>query len=261
MSNKLIFENWIPTPRERFLKYGYYIARKVFDPGYIQELRDHFVTRIGEQKEAMATIAIDICQPRYQSFVTHPVAQTLLRSLGCPDLKLYSGYFIPKPAGEGRRPWHYDWSCWNEPQSYEELGPEIALMYYFQKTDDTNGCLEVWPGSHRNLTRGHAFEKHEEWFLPQPDGIQLHVEPGDVVVADARTLHATMANNSDQPRLMATIWYWSNWSGMSEDFRARFQERNPAGSRLGSLYAASDRPYFADYPLRAFPDRERMGRR
>ena len=100
-------------------------------------------------------------------------------------------------------------------------------MYYLTDTTSENGCLRVLPGTHRKEHPLHAQlglahsddvrsgDTEEEAqarvaaspaHAPQPDEVHVPVKAGDVVIGDARVLHGAVANTTDEPRALLTLW-------------------------------------------------------
>jgi ectoine hydroxylase-related dioxygenase (phytanoyl-CoA dioxygenase family) len=130
-------------------------------------------------------------------------------------------------------------------------------MMYFTPTNELNGALETVPGSHVNWWTD-DFKVHEDWFRKHPEAEVVVSNPGDLVVTDARTLHATTANTSQEPRMMATLWYLTDWQNMTPEFRAFKAMRDEAHwAPFGDLWPSTDRP-FAEYRMRNAPRPEDM---
>lgn len=237
---------------------GYCIFSNLFNKSFINELRLHFQKRVHEQKNPFDTIAMDY-RPEYMSLYIHPcVVKVLREELGCPDPKFHASYFINKNPGESRRSWHHDWYAWDEPLSTNNLGPQIGLMVYFNPTNECNGCLEVIPKSHR-VWQNDYFTDYQLYMKPHPDSVQVISNPGDLVIVDARTFHATKGNTSQEARMMCTMWYFTNWKSMTAKFRAYRATRDEYVKKLlGDFYPCSDVPFYPDYPSRIYAKREEM---
>ena len=139
---------------------------------------------------------------------------------------------LTKPAHGPALYWHQDWMRWNDPLSCSPWPQIMFISYYLQGTSVENGCLRVIPGSHlrriplhdRLVTaheRGARFieEDHPVMFSRQPEEVDVPVGPTDLVLADARLLHAAHANRTDQPRDLLLLWHSrpdtvpADWSG------------------------------------------------
>lgn len=147
--------------------------------------------------------------------------------------------------------WHYDWFAWDDPVSYAPEPGQIFAMYYLQDTQPENGCLRAIPGSHRRPNPLHllldephsaaltaAQDMQAPEFSTRPDEVDVAVRAGDLVLGDARLLHAAHANSSEHRRSLITIWYQPDFDGLPEAVKAsmvaklhRPAENYPAAAR------------------------------
>lgn len=169
-----------------------------------------------------------------------PAAIDVLRNLGYPNPRFYSGYIISKPP-EMAPPlyWHQDGILWNQPVSYTDTPHQFFLMYYLIDTNRENGCLRVIPGSHLRRHRLHRFphktqyeDDHHPALQEDTDELDVPVKVGDLVIGDARLLHSAHPNHSNQRRTVITLWFCPTFEEMPENIQAfygcKYHER-PAG--------------------------------
>jgi hypothetical protein len=148
--------------------------------------------------------------------------------------------------------WHQDWMRWNDPLSCTPWPQTIFLSYYLEDTDIDNGCLKVIPGTHtKRITlhdqlvtaheQGARFieESHPIMFSNHPDQVDVKTRAGDLVLGDARVLHAARKNQTDQRRNLLLLWHNrpetvpEYWDGeISEIIRNRDPEASYAGTRV-----------------------------
>jgi ectoine hydroxylase-related dioxygenase (phytanoyl-CoA dioxygenase family) len=134
--------------------------------------------------------------------------------------------------------WHYDWFTWEDPASYAPLPLQVALMYYLVDTTRENGCLRVIPGSHihhnplhdllaaphsAELSTATNMERAEFW--DRPDEVDVPITAGDVLIADARLLHAAHANETDERRTLITLWYQPDFAALPERMQAQIAKK------------------------------------
>lgn len=158
--------------------------------------------------------------PIFGELIAYEPALNCLRGMGYQDINYTDGYIISKPPAGPRLFWHYDWHHFDEAISLGEEPPQLFIMYYFTDTTRHNGCLRVVPESHRrhtplhdrisgshtkDLSGGNVLEKPE--FQDYEGEIDVPVKAGDMLIGDARLLHAAHANNSDKNRSLLTLWY------------------------------------------------------
>ncbi len=151
------------------------------------------------------------CQPARQA----------LEELGFGDFKRGGGVIIlTKEPNAPALYWHQDWMRWNDPLSCTPWPQTIFLSYYLEETGIENGCLRVIPGTHlkriplhdRMVTaheQGARFidEKHPIMFSDHPDQVNVFSNPGDLVIADARVLHAAYKNQTGERRNLILLWH------------------------------------------------------
>ena len=59
-------------------------------------------------------------------------------------------------------------------------------------------------------------------FVRHPDEIDIEVEPGDLVIGDARLLHAAHANQSEEERTCLTLWYHPRFMALPDPIKAAY---------------------------------------
>ncbi len=158
--------------------------------------------------------------PVFADLIAHEPSLDCLRGMGYPHIHYTDGYIISKPPGGPRLFWHYDWHHFDQPISWGAEPPQLFFMYYFTDTTRENGCLRVVPGSHRRHTRlhdlisgSHSKELAEgenpdrPEFMDYEEEIDVPVKAGDLLIGDARVLHAAHSNQSGKNRSLLTLWY------------------------------------------------------
>ena len=145
-----------------------------------------------------------------------------------------SGYVISKPPHSPGLFWHQDGHLWGHPIGYTEKPQQYFLMYYLVDTNRHNGCLRVLPGSHlkrhalHNLQRvahqddgvSRGTEINHPAFSVAEGEIDVPVRAGDLVIGDARMLHATHPNCGNAHRTVITIWYWPAFDDLPPEVKA-----------------------------------------
>ena len=164
--------------------------------------------------------------------IEHP--SRLMQALGLGDFKSGGAFqIISKPSSAPALYWHQDWARWDDPISASPWPQQVFLNWYLTDTTVENGCIRVIPGTHRrriNLHEhlvqaheggGYAIEETNEWmFLDHPEAIDVPVKTGQLLIGDARLLHGTRPNNSEQRRTVLLGWFYrrsnevpSDWDG------------------------------------------------
>ena len=225
--------------RRQLIEEGYCRLTGVAPHGLIEEIRKA-ADRIAEgaseehkrQRRLQGTIIDVYGHPEMAPLISLPSAQKALGELGFPNSKFYSGYIISKPPETAPALfWHQDGFGWNEPISYTDTPVQFFLMYYLIDTNRNNGCLRVIPRSHRKRHRLHglppahseeiqkAADGHPALEL-DPDEVDVPVKAGDLVVGDARMLHAAHPNRSNQRRTVITLWFCPTYHQLPETLQA-----------------------------------------
>ncbi len=116
--------------------------------------------------------------------------------------------------------WHQDFTNWNHPEAASRWPTRIFLSYYLTNTTRENGCLRVIPGTHHMRIDLHDFlpAAHGEEiqavedlshpaFMDHPNAVDVPVKSEDLVIADARVLHAAWPNRTGKRRTLLLQWY------------------------------------------------------
>lgn len=116
--------------------------------------------------------------------------------------------------------WHQDFMKWQSPEAATPWPTRIFLSYYLTDTTRENGCLRVIPGSHRKRHELHDIlpDAHGDEiqavddlahpaFADYPDAVDVPLQAGDLVIADARIMHAAWPNQTDQRRTLLLAWH------------------------------------------------------
>lgn len=152
--------------------------------------------------------------------IEHP--SEIMDELGLGDFKAGGAFqIISKPKNGPPLYWHQDWARWDDPLSLSPWPQQVFLNWYLSDTNPENGCLRVIPGSHlkrfdlhENLVPpheggGYEVKETNEWmFFDHPNAVDVPVRTGELVIADARLLHGTHANNTSVRRTVLLGWYF-----------------------------------------------------
>ena len=223
-----------------YQEHGYYIGQGLVDPTTLGVL-EHDFDRIAEQIQAggananarwdhETTTAID--NDRSTVVIhTHQVqkfsaawAQWLfdhryldvVESLIGPDIIMHHTKLFLKPAGRGAAfPPHQDYGYFRT-----ITHSMMAAVVYLSESNESNGCVRVWPGSHKLgpidplESRGGStsFAKR----FPIEDSIPVEVKAGDVMFFNYLTVHGSLANRGATPRKSVLVQLHSGKDSMIE---------------------------------------------
>lgn len=196
------------------------LDRRTVDPKYRYQGSDFHVgaDRLRGQPRAVHCSEFS---PLVDALVDLPEAWEVCRMLGfegqTPDDMII---VLSKPPYGHPLYWHQDMMNWNHPEAASPWPTRVFLSYYMTDTTLDNGCLRVIPGTHLKriplhdlLPPAHGPEiqaltdlSHPA-FQDHPDAIDLPVKAGDLVINDARVLHAARANNTTERRTLVLQWH------------------------------------------------------
>ncbi len=173
------------------------------------------------------------CDPCVSLILHQPAAVGAVKdAVGGSDLRWISAYITSKAPQSPPLFWHQDWWCWDDPVSFNECAPQVAVLCYLTETSAQTGALRVLPGSHRHA---HAVHQH----LPDPHGaearalpldhmamtdcdgqVTISLRPGDAAVIDYRLLHGTHANKAGFRRDALLLSFAPAWRLLPQALRA-----------------------------------------
>ena len=174
--------------------------------------------------------------PDLADIIGNPRALHELERMGLTDVTFWKAVIISKFPGGPRLYWHQDCMMWQDPRAYSAIAPMIFLMYYLEDTTPFNGCLQVLPGSHRrrhplhDIGQPHTNEVNsmenpdDPRFRDHEGAVDVPVNAGDLVIGDARLLHAAHPNCSDRHRTVITIWLYPLFSDLQEPTQRWFHD-------------------------------------
>ena len=202
----------------------------------------------------------------FAELIALPAALDALARLGFTEVTYTDGYIISKPPHSPQLFWHYDWFAWAEPQMFTLPPPQVFCMYYLTDTCRENGCLRVIPGSHtrhnplhhvidepHSAMLGTAEDLDRPEFAQRPDEIDVPVRAGELVIGDARLLHAAHPNGSERRRTVLTLWYQPDYPSLPEQVKAQMvaktQPLAEAWSVEGKAMVSALHPVYAGTAL------------
>lgn len=143
----------------------------------------------------------------------NPQILDAVESLLGPDLMLWKSKAFVKFPGPSHVPWHQDVPHWN-------LLPEEAITAWVGLSDvhESNGCVRVLPGTHKQGSRAAAASADASSLLSA--GIQFAVTEAEAAAAEPMLLkagqislhhgmvvHASGANDTEAPRIGIALSY------------------------------------------------------
>ena len=158
-----------------------------------------------------------------QLFLSDNLVDVAEQILG-PDIALFTSYIISKRPGDGLA------VAWHQDAAYFPIEPmeTFTLWLAVDDADAENGCMRVWPGSHRERRVWlHSDDQSGATTLPLhlPDvdlkaGRDVPVQAGGFAVHDPFLLHGSKPNRSSRRRCGITIKYIPTYVDIDRTFVA-----------------------------------------
>ena len=174
--------------------------------------------------------------PDFGMLIGNEELKEIFRKLGFDDTRFSSGYIISKPNNSPALFWHQDWWGWDHPLSYTNQIAQVFVMIYLQDTNPQNGCLRVIPRSHRSYHALHSNQKahtesasrvedpNDSIYNSLSEEVSVPVKCGDVIVGDARLIHGSFPNQSEDERTLITLWYHPHYNMLPGAMQSRICE-------------------------------------
>jgi phytanoyl-CoA hydroxylase len=159
---------------------------------------------------------------------------------------------VPKVAA-GAVPWHQDKSYWPDANA----NPVITVWIPIVDSTPENGCLHVWPRTHKKKLLEHSHEKvtgtsylevkKELLEGAKREGVSLPMKAGSALLFNDRCVHMSTPNNSDHVRWSLDLRYQPTDQDRMPQHGAGFLAR----SRLHPQRVASLEDWLANRPEHA----------
>lgn len=162
--------------------------------------------------------------PRSRELAADARIHELLTAVYGEPGRLFKDKLIFKPPGASGYGLHQDYIAWPSfPRSF------LTVVVPIDAADDTNGCIEVFPGVHkRGCLTSEDGNYHEipPGAIDETRGIKLLLAPGDVAIFGAFMPHRSGPNRSRRWRRQLYLSYNANsdggdcWKSHYEEFHA-----------------------------------------
>jgi len=200
---------------ETYRREGYVIVPDAFSGAEVEALNAEIDRLQAEDPKAFGRSGL--YQLGLRSPLTEAVCRderilTLIEDIVKPGIAIYSAKMVQKPANDDFIcHWHQDNAYYN-PKAASDCRMSIWLA--LQDTDESNGCLWVVPGSHREGTHaaerrgsGHCDLAVADGRAPMEGAIPVPMSAGALLLFDAHLLHRSLGNGSDRPRRSFIVSY------------------------------------------------------
>ncbi len=123
--------------------------------------------------------------------------------------------------GSTTQPLHRDGShLWLDP-SIAHPTAEVVVNISPQDTNEANGSVELWPGSHLAVSGRRIEETDEAKRRAIAPPVRGNAKKGSALIRDIRLWHRGVPNLSDRPRHMIAMIHRSQWLGSKRRLKYR----------------------------------------
>jgi ectoine hydroxylase-related dioxygenase (phytanoyl-CoA dioxygenase family) len=145
--------------------------------------------------------------PSFLSFSESSKTLDVLEQLVGPDIYFHYSKINMKPSRLGSIvEWHQDLTCY--PHSNTDC---VAVLFYLNDADRSNGCLQVIPGAHRQKVLDHTtrglFQGKVTEAVDNSKAVFLEAKAGSAIFMHCLTPHASAPNLSAKPRTTLILAY------------------------------------------------------
>ena len=147
----------------------------------------------------------------FRDIVANPYVIQVTKELLGPGL--YNNFYNGNTNCPGSRtqPLHRDSShLWPE-QEVAHPTTEVVVNISPQDTTEENGSVELWPGSHLEVSGTVIEPEREEARRKIAPPIRGNTKKGSVLIRDMRLWHRGVPNTSDMPRHMIAMIHRISW--------------------------------------------------
>jgi ectoine hydroxylase-related dioxygenase (phytanoyl-CoA dioxygenase family) len=138
-----------------------------------------------------------------RDYAIHGEHIPLLPSLvGSPNVLFWYIQFVTKypdaDTGKSEFPWHQD-----DGYGHVEPRPAVTIWVALDDVDEQNGCVWVFPGSHKQGPVPHNKISADSWYMDvkvEGDGVPAILKAGEAVAFWGLTLHRSKLNHTNKPR-------------------------------------------------------------
>jgi ectoine hydroxylase-related dioxygenase (phytanoyl-CoA dioxygenase family) len=153
-------------------------------------------------------------RPGYYDIMSNPKVLDAVESLIGPEIFSNPVYNarpkVPKVAA-GAVPWHQDKSYWPDASA----NPVITVWIPIVDANLVNGCLHIWPRTHKKKVlsfhaetySGTGFTEIDEIHLKKLQSVPLPVAAGSAILFNDRCVHMSTPNNSQNVRWSVDLRY------------------------------------------------------
>ena len=147
----------------------------------------------------------------FKDIVANPYVVQVTKELLGPGL--YNNFYNGNTncPGSTTQPLHRDGAHLWPDEKVAHPTTEVVVNISPQDTTEENGSVELWPGSHLEVSGKHIEPEEEEARRKICPPIRGNAKKGSALIRDMRLWHRGVPNPSDKPRHMIALIYRVNW--------------------------------------------------
>ena len=188
---------------------------KVMESNEAFEFRKQFEAleeEIGAEAQSRFRIKAHLPFPWLTKLIKNSNMVDATEDLIGPDIIVWGSSFFTKKANDHR------FVSWHQDSTYYSFDPAESVTAWIAFSDSTRetGCVRIIPESHK----GDAVMKHVETFDPEnllargqtiegvdeTETVDLQLHAGEMSIHDNRTVHSSMPNPSNMPRIGYAVY-------------------------------------------------------
>lgn len=199
---------------------GYIGPYRLFDKERAADILDSVQTQIEETDgHPTGKDDVDLNDSRHldsremYELCSHPGIVERAADIYGDNLMLWTSRIWEKEAGGREFPWH-------QGDHFHPLEPPVTMTAWVALTEVTeeNGCCQVIPESHKNHVphvkagedKGFSAQAHPD-MVDSDRAVSFELEPGEVFLFNERCIHRSLDNNTDKPRIGASVRLTLPW--------------------------------------------------
>ena len=147
----------------------------------------------------------------FTDIVANPYVVQVTKALLGPGL--YNNFYNGNTncPGSSTQPLHRDGDHLWQDQEVAHPTAQVVVNISPQDTSEENGSVELWPGSHLDVSGRHIDAAHEEERRKIAPPVRGNAKKGSVLIRDIRLWHRGVPNLSDAPRHMIAMIHRVSW--------------------------------------------------
>ena len=147
----------------------------------------------------------------FRDIVANPLVVQVTQELLGPGL--YNNFYNGNTncPGSTTQPLHRDGAHLWPDQEVAHPTAEVVVNISPQDTTEENGSVEIWPGSHLEVSGKRIDEEEEEARRKIVPPIRGSAKKGSALIRDMRLWHRGVPNPSDKPRHMIAMIHRVSW--------------------------------------------------